>query len=330
VSEPHYFLRLCLSRLPKLFVVGLLLLSLGAYVKHNGFIRPQRESWSLEDLSDYNVTHLAILGFFRQDGPDANATKIGPAPDRFGLIDDKGKYWKKFQEDIKKLNKKAEKYTEYKVLYLGRHGEGWHNVGQDIYGEDAWDEKWGRMNGNGNITWGPDARLTPKGVHQAMEVNHVWRRELYHGGGIPLPTKTFVSPLRRALHTFNISYSNLDIPPPTIIEDLRDTNGLRTSDIRHNKTWLHAHYPTYKFEEGFTEQDELWTKDTREQDEHVYERVRVVLNRILKNKDIYMGVVCHNDIINDSLDLTKHDKYEMATGGVVPVVVKVTYTKKVK
>lgn len=34
--------------------------------------------------------------------------------------------WKEFKKAIKKLNKKAPKGTAYKVLYLARHGQGYH------------------------------------------------------------------------------------------------------------------------------------------------------------------------------------------------------------
>ena len=34
--------------------------------------------------------------------------------------------WKKFERAIQKLNEDAPKNTGYKVLYLARHGEGYH------------------------------------------------------------------------------------------------------------------------------------------------------------------------------------------------------------
>lgn len=37
------------------------------------------------------------------------------------------------------MNEQAEPNVAYKVLYLGRHGEGFHNVAQSWYGDDAWD-----------------------------------------------------------------------------------------------------------------------------------------------------------------------------------------------
>jgi hypothetical protein len=32
----------------------------------------------------------------------------------------------------------------YKVLFLGRHGQGWHNVAETKYGTKAWDVRFSR------------------------------------------------------------------------------------------------------------------------------------------------------------------------------------------
>ncbi|KAG8980396.1 hypothetical protein FRC05_006027 [Tulasnella sp. 425] len=267
---------------------------------------------------------IAVPGFFKQDKSNADPDKIGPAPDRFGLIDSHKHYWTTFDKKIQKLNKKSDKDTSYKVLFLGRHGEGFHNVGMDYYGEDEWDRKWGRKNGNGTITWGPDAQLTDKGVSQAERVHSLWQQELKRGGGIPLPTAFFVSPLVRALHTFQITFAGLvDDPQPLIIENLRDSYGLRTADLRHNKTWIQEQYPTYKFEDGFTEQDELWMKDERETDEHTEKRVKGVLDKILKIDDTYLAIVAHSKVVEATFNITKHQDFDVPTGGVVPIVLKI-------
>lgn len=45
-------------------------------------------------------------------------------PARFGLIDDSPLRWVKFEAEILKLQVEAPKGTKYKVLYVGRHGQG--------------------------------------------------------------------------------------------------------------------------------------------------------------------------------------------------------------
>jgi len=38
--------------------------------------------------------------------------------------------WQQFDKEVQKLNAKADKDTVYKVLFLGRHGEGYHNAAE--------------------------------------------------------------------------------------------------------------------------------------------------------------------------------------------------------
>lgn len=47
--------------------------------------------------------------------------------------------WQRFEHYVKTLNGNAEEGTEYKVLYLGRHGQGYHNVAESRYGTKLWD-----------------------------------------------------------------------------------------------------------------------------------------------------------------------------------------------
>lgn len=37
------------------------------------------------------------------------------------------------------LNDQSEANVQHKVLFLGRHGEGWHNVAEKKYGTKEWD-----------------------------------------------------------------------------------------------------------------------------------------------------------------------------------------------
>jgi hypothetical protein len=46
--------------------------------------------------------------------------------------------WERFYNQVTELNDKADKDVEYKVLFLGRHGEGWHNAAETYYGTPAW------------------------------------------------------------------------------------------------------------------------------------------------------------------------------------------------
>jgi hypothetical protein len=46
--------------------------------------------------------------------------------------------WERFHHQVVKLNEESAKNVEYKVLFLGRHGEGWHNAAETYYGTPAW------------------------------------------------------------------------------------------------------------------------------------------------------------------------------------------------
>lgn len=47
--------------------------------------------------------------------------------------------WQRFANKIARLNEEAQDTTSYRLLFLGRHGEGFHNVAEAYYGRDAWD-----------------------------------------------------------------------------------------------------------------------------------------------------------------------------------------------
>jgi hypothetical protein len=49
--------------------------------------------------------------------------------------------WERFENKVAALNAASPAGTQYKVLYLGRHGEGYHNVAETYYGTPAWNVK---------------------------------------------------------------------------------------------------------------------------------------------------------------------------------------------
>ena len=72
------------------------------------------------------------------------------------------------------------------------------------------------LDGDGELIWGPDPDLTQIGVDQAIAAGELWKAELQYG--IPLPEKHYASPMQRALHTFQETWS----------EDLVNRSSLRT------------------------------------------------------------------------------------------------------
>lgn len=97
------------------------------------------------------LKYETVTGFFQQDEPDTNATTFDFTASNFGLInrnystdphadpDRRLTQWQRFGAYVDSLNKRSEKGTMHKVLYLGRHGEGFHNVAEAFYGTELWD-----------------------------------------------------------------------------------------------------------------------------------------------------------------------------------------------
>jgi hypothetical protein len=48
--------------------------------------------------------------------------------------------WQRFANYVESLNHDCSKSKQvnYKVLFMGRHGEGWHNAAETFYGTPAW------------------------------------------------------------------------------------------------------------------------------------------------------------------------------------------------
>ena len=57
------------------------------------------------------------------DGPDGSQHKT---------------QWQRFGDYVSTLNRESGRHVQYKVLYMGRHGEGVHNVAEAYYGTPAW------------------------------------------------------------------------------------------------------------------------------------------------------------------------------------------------
>lgn len=143
--------------------------------------------------------------------------------------DHKKTQWQRFEHQVFRLNRQSGRNIQYKMLYMGRHGEGFHNVAESFYGTPAWNVSfplfevqtfsidrdrtlqcyWSKLDGNGTITWA-DAHLTEKGVEQAKIANRFWATEIATQK-IPVPESYYTSPLDRCLATADITFSGLDL-----------------------------------------------------------------------------------------------------------------------
>jgi len=279
------------------------------------------------------MSYSALNEFFIQDNPASVPTIIGALPPRFGLIDDSKERWATFQRKIDELKGNAGEGVQYKVVFLGRHGQGYHNVAEAKYGTETWDAYWSTLNGDDELTWGPDPLLTPLGQSQATEARDAWISELPYG--VPLPEQFFSSPLKRALDTWALTFTvegKDEVLPEqkrrvTILENCREEYGIHTCDLRSPLSALQTIYPspTYTFEPDFAEEDPVWRKDERETKAHIALRARAVLDAIFHDPDTtVVSITAHGGFINGFLVAIGRSSYSLPTGGILPVVVKYT------
>ncbi|KAJ5709464.1 hypothetical protein N7493_010798 [Penicillium malachiteum] len=270
----------------------------------------------------------AVPGFFLQDEPTTDPATFDYASSNFGLIvrDDNSlqTQWQNFTQEIQELNALGGESVCYKVLFLGRHGEGVHNVAEARYGTKNWDEYWSLLDGDEYGTW-VDAHLTPVGKAQAQTAHDTWATQIQNE--IPYPQSYYVSPLHRTCETAQITFQGLDMPltqpfRPLIKELLRETLGEHTCDRRSKASEIKADFPDYQFEAGFSEEDLLWDPKIRETNEDRDARLTEFLNDVFAtDENIFLSLTAHSGAITSILNIVGHRDFRLQTGAVIPVVV---------
>jgi broad specificity phosphatase PhoE len=224
------------------------------------------------------------------------------------------------------LNRKSGKDVDYKLLFLGRHGEGWHNAAETYYGTPAWNCYWAELNGNATASW-EDAHLTANGVSQALIAHNFWAHEIAVQK-IPTPDKFYTSPLSRCLSTANITFTGLALPKgkefvPVVKEYLREGLSIHTCDHRSNKTYIQKTFPGYNIESGFSEYDKLWNGVSAETNNAQDLRSKAVLDDIFSSEHgTYLSITSHSGEIASILRVLGHIPFGLNTGAVIPVLVK--------
>ncbi|KAG2141638.1 histidine phosphatase superfamily [Suillus cothurnatus] len=288
------------------------------------FIFPSKSHYLPE--SRYSMSQRSyevVEGFFIQEGGTRRYALNEVIPPRFGLIDCSNDRWKTFKQNINRLNTSSPAGTQYKVFFVGRHGEGFHNVAEAKYGTEAWNNYWSKENGDGELIWGPDPELTMLGKDQAKAAHDAWKQERKFD--IPIPGKLYCSPLTRAIHTNKITFDSI-IPQSQrtmIIEDLRETHGVHTCDKRRTRTYIEQTFPDFDIEKELIEEDTLWDPEVRETHAEVDARMKRVLDMIFdKDQEQFISFTAHGGIVSAVLRVINHRQYILLTGGVIPIVVK--------
>lgn len=267
-----------------------------------------------------------VPGLFQQSEPATDELKFDYIKEDFGVVGT----WKLLIEKVESLNKQAARNVDYKVLFLARHGQGWHNFAIIKYGQEAWDNHWSHLNGDGEITWGPDPLLTPLGNQQAKDNSQAWSKQLANGA--PRPTAFYSSPFTRSCETLVGTWKDVHQYHALIKEDVRETIGVHTCDKRSPKSVIKKRFKHlgFSFEPGFAEEDVYFQDDYREK---VYEqslRMNNFLNYLFEqdldseHKHAYVSVTSHSGTIRSFIMALDHRKFAIGTGGMIPIVVKAT------
>jgi hypothetical protein len=292
----------------------------------------------------YKFKFECVPGFFIQDDPETDYQGFDYLSCNFGL--DPELTWPEFAKAITKLQSQQDRSTRYKVLYLARHGQGYHNLAIEVYGQEKWDNELAKLNGNNEIIWGPDAELTALGISQAQANCKEWKNQLRNG--IPKPQKFYASPFTRALDTMMYTWDDIilwknksgstesesksalvdNLTLPLVMEDLRETMHVHTCDKRRARSYIEERFPLVDVQSSFVEQDELWKPEGRETEvEHEMRTSRFL--QFLFNKDwnathpdTYISVTTHSGTNDSFLSVIGHQVFKTATGGMIPVVVK--------
>lgn len=222
------------------------------------------------------------------------------------------------------------------MLFLGRHGQGWHNVAESKYGTKAWDCYYSFLDGYDGLVWA-DAQLTPVGQQQAKDVNALWEEQLKEG--LPAPETYYVSPLTRTIQTADLSFQTLSLPAgkpykPYIRELLREALGVHTCDRRSTKTQIENAFPHVTFEPNFSNPDPLWEADYREPASARRYRLATFLDDIFASEasdseasdgqggNVFLSLTSHSGAIASILEAVGHRSFKLETGGVIPVFLK--------
>ncbi|KAF4125521.1 Broad specificity phosphatase PhoE [Geosmithia morbida] len=287
-----------------------------------------------------SIEYTSVEGYFLQDDKTTSTDGFDYADVNFGLIDRKyptdnylsrndcDSQWERFDRWVKYLNWNPRNRgdVQYKVIFMGRHGNGWHNSAETFYGTPAWNCYWAEQTGNGTAYW-KDAALTSAGIDEALKAN-AYFKDRYATQNMPHFESYYVSPLQRCTTTANLTFGDIDLPRqhpfvPTVKELFREGMTPHTCNWRSNKTFIGENFPRYEFEKGFAEHDELWDATKSETGDAQDVRAKAVLDDMFRNdSNTWISVTAHSGMISRLLKALNHREFRLSTGQIIPVLVK--------
>ncbi|KAK6538390.1 hypothetical protein TWF694_011269 [Orbilia ellipsospora] len=288
------------------------------------------------------LTFETIPGFFLQDDPTTNPATFDYTASNFGLIDrsyptdddssSRKTQWQRFNYYVDQLNHGSGHNVQYRLLFIGRHSEGYHNAEESFVGTPAWNCYWAELYGNGTAVW-EDPSLTPFGESQAMKAHNYWQ-QLIETQKITPPDAYYVSPLARCLETANITYAGLPLKSrhpfiPTVKEGFREGISIHTCDRRSSKSWIAANYPDFIIEPSFSETDQLWNGITAETSSAQAYRSKLVLSDVFDNdQSTIISITTHSGEAASLLGVLGHIPFSLVTGAIIPTLIKITTVRE--
>ncbi|KAK6204661.1 histidine phosphatase superfamily [Scheffersomyces amazonensis] len=284
----------------------------------------------------YPWSFEVVEGFFKQADDNTDDAKFNYAVEDFGRL----KSWSEIKQDLQKLNENAASNEQYKLIFFARHGQGYHNVIVEKYGIEEWHKHRRFQTTDGELTYAPDASLTPVGIKQAKENNEAWKRELSLGA--PVPSKFFVSPLQRSSQTLVLTWNDLkpESLKPLITPLIRETMGESLCDKRSPVAVIKERFSKYGFviPEDMPEDDIDFRNDLRETMPEQTFRVHSFLqglfdedidsdNKVDKESahaNTFISTTSHAGTIRCFIVALKHRHFTISTGGMIPICIKGT------
>lgn len=185
---------------------------------------------------------------------------------------------------------------------------------------------WAEQDGNGTASWA-DPHLTPAGDVEALKAN-AYFKELYATQNMPHFESYYTSPLTRCTVTADMTFGDIEVPEdrpfvPVIKEGFREGMTVHTCNWRSDKSYIEDMFPSYEFEDGFSEEDELWQADESETDDAQAARAKEVLDDVFLTDDkTWLSITSHSGMITKLLAALNHRAFRLSTGQIIPVLVK--------
>ncbi|TID15818.1 hypothetical protein CANINC_004347 [Pichia inconspicua] len=266
-----------------------------------------------------------VDGFFKQSSLETDA-EYDPNDDHFGRV---LPTWKDVVKRVKELNENSDDNVKYKLIFCARHGEGYHNVAVEKFGLSAWDEHYSKLPGaidpetGEYMRWGPDPDLTDRGYGQARVMRKLVEREI--DDGMPIPESFYVSPFTRSCETLKTTWDK-NRGEVLVVELLRETIGEHLCDKRSKKSEIEKKHDNsgwkFKFEDDFTEDDELFREDWRENVVDVAIRANSFLQKLFDKNEQIVWCCTHSGQIRGMIIASGHRSWTIPTAGMIPIVVK--------